>query len=372
MRVAPVRRACRRRTRRARSPRARRGSAPAGSGDCGARADAARAARSGSRGAGCTRARSACRPGSRSPRRAAAGRGRSGRSGGSAAPPRSSALPVRAVRVGRTQSNMSTPASITSRIPSGVADPHEVARLVGAACSAAAQSVVSNIAPRSSPIARPPIALPSKSSSAISSVERRRSSGSVPPWLIPNRSWPSARGAWRWRRAQSVVRRTASSSSPRGTPAGGTWSRHIATSLPRLRWISRRELGREARRGAVVDVAERDAVVVDGEQRVAQREDLEAAGVGQDRPVPAHEPVQPAELGDQARRRAGSGGGRSSRARSAPRAPRTSSGSSALHGRLRPDRHEHGRRHLAVRGREHAGARGAVGRGDADTSSARA
>ena len=29
------------------------------------------------------------------------------------------ALPVRAVRVGSTQSNMSTPASITSRIPSG-------------------------------------------------------------------------------------------------------------------------------------------------------------------------------------------------------------------------------------------------------------
>src|SRR5262249_20171825 len=34
-------------------------------------------------------------------------------------PSRVSALPVRAVRVGRTQSNMSTPASITSRIPPG-------------------------------------------------------------------------------------------------------------------------------------------------------------------------------------------------------------------------------------------------------------
>ena len=32
---------------------------------------------------------------------------------------------------------------------------------------------------------------------------------------------------------------------------------------------------------------------------VAHREDLEAAGVGDDRPVPAHEPVQPAELLDQ-------------------------------------------------------------------------
>ena len=34
--------------------------------------------------------------------------------------------------------------------------------------------------------------------------------------------------------AQTVVRRTAASSSDRDTPAGGTWSRHIAMSPPRL------------------------------------------------------------------------------------------------------------------------------------------
>ena len=33
-------------------------------------------------------------------------------------------------------------------------------------------------------------------------------------------------------------RRTASSSARRETPAAGTWSRHIAMSLPRSRWIS--------------------------------------------------------------------------------------------------------------------------------------
>ena len=49
------------------------------------------------------------------------------------------------------------------------------------------------------------------------------------------------------------------------------------------------ELGREARRRPVVDVPERDAVVVDGQQRVAERKDLEAAGVGEDRPLPRHE-----------------------------------------------------------------------------------
>ena len=58
-------------------------------------------------------------------------------------------------------------------------------------------------------------------------------------------------------------------------------------------------LGREARLAAVVDGAEGDAVVVDARDRVAQREDLEAARVGEDRPVPGHEAVQPAELGDQ-------------------------------------------------------------------------
>ena len=57
-------------------------------------------------------------------------------------------------------------------------------------------------------------------------------------------------------------------------------------------------LGREPLRGAVVDGAERDAVVVDARDRVAQREDLVAAGVGEDRPVPLHELVQPAELVD--------------------------------------------------------------------------
>ena len=40
--------------------------------------------------------------------------------------------------------------------------------------------------------------------------------------------------------------------------------------------------------------AEGHAVLVDDPQ-VAERHDLEAAGVGQDRPVPVHEPVQAAE-----------------------------------------------------------------------------
>ena len=122
---------------------------------------------------------------------------------------------------------------------------------------------------------------------------------------------------------------------------------------------ARRQLGREALRRAVVDRAERDAVVVGREQRVAQREDLEAAGVGEDRAVPAHEAVQAAELGDQLLARAEV---------EVVRVAEHDLGAErvqlvrvdGLHGRLRPDRHEGGRPHLAVRGAQDAGARGAV------------
>ncbi len=61
----------------------------------------------------------------------------------------------------------------------------------------------------------------------------------------------------------------------------------------------RGELRREPFRAAVVDRAERDAVVVARDQRVPERKDLKAAGVGEDRPVPRHELVQAAELRDQ-------------------------------------------------------------------------
>ena len=43
--------------------------------------------------------------------------------------------------------------------------------------------------------------------------------------------------------------------------------------------------------------AERDAVVVH-DPEIAERDDLEAARIGQDRPVPAHERVEAAEPGD--------------------------------------------------------------------------
>ena len=69
-----------------------------------------------------------------------------------------SALPVRAVRVGSTQSNMSTPARDHLDHAFRVADAHEVARPVRRGAAAAAAVVAANIAARSSPTERPPIA----------------------------------------------------------------------------------------------------------------------------------------------------------------------------------------------------------------------
>ena len=70
-------------------------------------------------------------------------------------------------------------------------------------------------------------------------------------------------------------------------------------SLPRFAWMRAASSGVKRVSRAVVDVTERDAVVVDARDRVAEREDLEAARVGEDRPVPRHEAMQAAELGDQ-------------------------------------------------------------------------
>ena len=105
--------------------------------------------------------------------------------------------------------------------------------------------------------------------------------------------------------------------------------------------------------GRAVEVrGEGDAVVVDS-AKVRQREDLEAAGVGQDRSVPAHEPMQPAEAGD-----ALGGRAQAQVIRVAEDHLRTGgaqvAGRQRLHRRLGPDRHELGRVDRAVGGRDPA------------------
>ncbi len=168
---------------------------------------------------------------------------------------------------------------------------------------------------------------------------------------MPKSSWPGARAARFCRAAQSVVRRTASSCS-RAREVG---RQHLVEAHGDVRAEGgldlRGELGREARRRAVVDRAEGDAFVVDRGDRVAQREDLVAARIGQDRAVPAHEAVEPAELGDQLV--AGPEEEVVGVAEDDVRAERPHLvGVERLDRRLRPDRHERRRRDVAVRGAE--------------------
>ena len=138
---------------------------------------------------------------------------------------------------------------------------------------------------------------PSNGSAVTSAIDLRRSSGSVPPCAMPKRSCPGARGASAWRSAHSVVRRTASSCSAGASPRRADVEAHGDVRAESSLDVGD-ALGREPLCGAVVDGAERDSVVVHREERVSQREHLEAAGVGEDGPVPAGEGVQPAQLLD--------------------------------------------------------------------------
>ena len=75
------------------------------------------------------------------------------------------------------------------------------------------------------------------------------------------------------------------------------WSKATATSAPSASWISIACSGVKRWVDPSRWLRNVAAVLVDLAQ-VAQRDDLEAARVGQDRPVPVHEPVQPAEARD--------------------------------------------------------------------------
>ena len=122
-------------------------------------------------------------------------------------------------------------------------------------------------------------------------------------------------------------------------------------------------LGREALLVAVVDRAERHALFVHFEDRVAQREDLIAARVGEDRAVPAHELMKAAELSDHVLPGAEMEVvGVAEQDLGAERAQLDRI--DHLHGRLRADGHERRRAELPVRGLEHSGTRLAVGGGD--------
>ncbi len=111
---------------------------------------------------------------------------------------------------------------------------------------------------------------------------------------------------------------------------------------------------------AVVYRPERHALVVHVQQRVAEREHLEPARVGEDRAVPAHERVQAAELGDEVL-----AGPEVEVVRVAEKDARAERAKfvrvDGLDRCLRSDGHERRRRHIAVSCVKDAGARGTVG-----------
>ena len=77
-------------------------------------------------------------------------------------------------------------------------------------------------------------------------------------------------------------------SSLRDAGNGGQWSRHIATSAPRASWMAVARSGVSSSR--LPSMCERNVTPVVGHAAARrQAEDLEAARVGQDRAVPAHE-----------------------------------------------------------------------------------
>ena len=252
--------------------------------------------------------------GHRSRPRAAAGRRRSGRSGGSA--PSHVQRRARARRARRQDAVEHVDAGADhAQDPLGSPIPMKY-RGLSAASSGAAQW-----SPRTSPRgSRRPRGRPARSrrSRARDLLDRpARSSGSAAPARSRRRAG-RARSASRCRAPTAVVRRTASSSSWRGTPAGGQMSKAIATSEPRLRWIARRSR-REARGGAVVDRAERDAVVVDPMSVSRRRRPgSRPSRSGSARPSPRRRAARRARRS--ARRPGGSAGGTCCRARSVPRA----------------------------------------------------
>ena len=205
-------------------------------------------------------------------------------------PARPSECAAGARRAGRQDAveHVDARARSTLEDPLRVADAHEVARS-SAGSSGAAQPTASNSCLAALADREP-------AERVAVEVERRdlldRARGAARDRRRPGRCRRRAGRARAARRRCALGPRgraahRAARAPRRGESAGGQMSRHIAMSEPSAAWIAAALSGVKRAAAPSYTRAERDAVVVDGEDRVAQREDLEAARVGQDRPVPA-------------------------------------------------------------------------------------
>ena len=239
-------------------------------------------------------------------------------------------LAVRPERVGSTQSNMSMPRCTAPTMSAGCADAHQVARPVGRQHAAGR---IEHAEHRPAGPRRPP-GRPWRSRRSRSPSAPRRLSAAGRDRCRPARCRTGRSPAGRRRRACSA-RPSASTAAWRRRPASCVDRQRVhsssamAMSAPSRCWISIERSGVST--WAEPSMCERKVTPSSSIlRRSLERHDLEAAGVGQDRPRPAHEPVQAAQPRDALGARAAASGGRCCPARSRRRSRRPTAAVIAL------------------------------------------
>ena len=275
------------------------------------------------------RANSRARPGSGSPRRAGADRRRGGRC---LQIDRAAAREGLAVAAGAgRQHAVEHVDAARDRLDEivGRADAHQIARPVGRQLPARSSSIIASITVLRLADREPAdrVAVEADLDERARALRRAASDRRRPARCRTARG-PAARARTRACSARPSAATAASRArSRRASPAAAMHSSScMAMSAPSRRWISIERSGVSSMHRAVEMRAEGHAVLVDLAQ-LGERHHLEAAGIGQDRMRPVHEPVQAAERRDRARRRAAASGDRCCRARSRrrSRAPRRAS-----------------------------------------------
>src|SRR5207253_202214 len=99
------------------------------------------------------------------------------------------AVPLRARRVGTTQSNMSTPSAIAASISASVPSPMKY-RGTSPGISDTLAAVISSITSTGSPSDSPPMATPSNPSAPMARADSRRSVASKPTCTMPHTKLP--------------------------------------------------------------------------------------------------------------------------------------------------------------------------------------
>ena len=207
---------------------------------------------------------------------------------------------LRPLRVGITQSNRSMPRRIASSKSMRPADAHQVARLVARQQRARRRRGVPYISVGRFADAEAADRVAGKiERDQLLGATRRAVPRSSPPCTMANCAWSARVAAARHRSAQRTLRRMASRRSPRAScRQGDDVVEHHGDVAAEVFLNGDGPLGRE------LDAARRRCA--SGRRRrcssifvlVGEAEDLEAAAVGEDRAVPAHEAVQAAERRD--------------------------------------------------------------------------